>query len=100
MKAVRCLAIPLLATSPGLAFAGGVTATGLADIVVTDVEAGRRFGERLKVTLGLYNLLGEDASDIRYLYESRSPGEPAPVKDIHFHPVEPRTARLTVELGL
>jgi hypothetical protein len=37
------------------------------------------------------------ASDIDYFYASRLPGEPsAGVDDIHTHPAEPRTARLSV----
>ena len=67
---------------------------------LVNLEAGRRLTERLKLTLGVYNVFDEDASDIRYFYESRLPGEPAPVADIHFHPVEPRTFRLTAEVGL
>lgn len=67
---------------------------------LVNLEAGRRFGKRLKLTLGVYNAFDEDASDIRYFYESLLPGEPAPVEDIHFHPVEPRTVRLTVEAKL
>ena len=67
---------------------------------LVNLEAGRRIGERLRFTLGLFNALDEDASDIRYYYESQLPGEAAPVEDIHFHPVEPRTLRLTVTLGL
>ena len=66
---------------------------------LVNLEAGRRIGERLRLTLGLFNALDEDASDIRYYYESQLPGEAAPVTDIHFHPVEPRTLRLTVSLG-
>ncbi|HWN07613.1 MAG TPA: TonB-dependent receptor [Steroidobacteraceae bacterium] len=67
---------------------------------LVNLEAGRRFTERLKVTLGIYNVFDEDASDIRYFYESQLPGEPAPVADVHVHPVEPRTARLTVDFAL
>jgi outer membrane receptor protein involved in Fe transport len=67
---------------------------------LVNLEAGRRFGERLELTLGVYNAFDENASDIRYFYESQLPGEPAPVEDIHFHPVEPRTFRLTAEVRL
>lgn len=35
-------------------------------------------------------------NDITYLYESQLPGEAQPVSDIHFHPVEPRTFRVTL----
>jgi outer membrane receptor protein involved in Fe transport len=50
------------------------------------------------MTLGIdvLNLLDEEASDIEYLYESQLPGEPSPVEDIHFHPVEPREVRLHI----
>ena len=36
-------------------------------------------------------------NDITYFYESQLPGEAQAVEDRHFHPVEPRTLRLTVE---
>jgi hypothetical protein len=39
-------------------------------------------------------------NDITYFYESQLPGESAPVEDRHFHPVEPRTLRLTIETRL
>jgi len=67
---------------------------------LVNLEAGRRFGERLRISLGVFNAFDEDASDIRYFYESQLPGEAAPVEDIHFHPVEPRTFRLTVAMRL
>ena len=38
-----------------------------------------------------------DGNDITYFYESRLPGESQPVADRHFHPVEPRTLRITLE---
>ncbi len=50
-----------------------------------------------RVTLDGFNLLNRKASDIDYYYASRLPGEPADgVDDSHFHPVEQRTARLTL----
>ena len=63
---------------------------------LVNLEAGRRFG-RFAVSLAAYNLFDADDSDITYFYESRLPGESGPVNDRHFHPVEPRTLRLTVE---
>lgn len=60
----------------------------------------RRINDHLKLRLGVYNAFDSDASDIRYYYESQLPGEAAPVADVHFHPVEPRTVRLTVEARL
>jgi hypothetical protein len=44
-----------------------------------------------------YNVFDARDSDITYFYESRLPGEGSPVADRHFHPVEPRTLRLTLE---
>jgi outer membrane receptor protein involved in Fe transport len=70
------------------------------DSTLVNVEGGRRFGERLRVKLGVYNLFDSDASDIQYYYESQLPGEAAPVADIHLHPVEPRTLRLTLEMTM
>jgi hypothetical protein len=59
-----------------------------------------RLGYRLPFGLSLgvdvFNLLDEDAQDIAYFYESRvAPGAEAR-EDIHFHPAEPRTVRLTL----
>jgi len=46
--------------------------------------------------LEVLNLLDNDAHDIDYYYASRLPGEPEEgVEDLHYHPVEPRTVRLT-----
>ena len=64
---------------------------------VVNLEAGRRFGQRFSVALAAYNVFDSDDNDITYFYESQLPGESAPVADRHFHPVEPRTLRLTVE---
>lgn len=57
-----------------------------------------RIDEWWRVTLDGFNLLDRTASDIDYYYASRLPGEPAAgVNDIHFHPVEPRGFRLTLQ---
>lgn len=58
---------------------------------------GYDLGNGLRLAVEVFNLLDERASDIEYFYESRLPGEPEPVQDIHFHPAEPRSARLAVE---
>jgi len=47
-----------------------------------------------EVALDILNLFDRDDNDIEYFYESRLPGETEGVEDIHFHPVEPRQARL------
>jgi outer membrane receptor protein involved in Fe transport len=64
---------------------------------VVNLELGYRFSRRFAVSLAAYNLLDSNDNDITYFYESQLPGEDAPVEDRHFHPVEPRTLRLTVE---
>jgi outer membrane receptor protein involved in Fe transport len=64
---------------------------------LVNLEAGRRIGKRFSVALAAYNVLDSHDNDITYFYASRLPGESAPVEDRHFHPVEPRTLRLTVE---
>lgn len=57
--------------------------------------AGYRWGP-VTIELAVFNLLDSEDHDIDYFYESRLAGEPAAgVADVHFHPVEPRTARLT-----
>ncbi|NJM36720.1 MAG: TonB-dependent receptor plug domain-containing protein [Akkermansiaceae bacterium] len=49
-----------------------------------------------EVALDCLNLLGREDNDIEYFYESQLPGETSPVSDIHLHPAEPRTLRLSV----
>jgi outer membrane cobalamin receptor len=50
----------------------------------------------LRVELEGYNLANRRDSAIDYYYASRLPGETQPVDDIHFHPVESRSLRLTL----
>jgi outer membrane receptor protein involved in Fe transport len=64
---------------------------------VVNLEIGRRFGKRFSLALAAYNLFGSTDNDITYFYESQLPGEAQAAEDRHFHPVEPRTLRLTVE---
>jgi len=64
---------------------------------VINLELGYRISRRFSVSLAAYNLFDSQDNDITYFYESQLPGESAPVEDRHFHPVEPRTLRLTVE---
>ena len=46
------------------------------------------------VRVDVLNLLDSEDDDITYFYASRLTGEPAEgVEDLHFHPIEPRTAR-------
>jgi outer membrane receptor protein involved in Fe transport len=64
---------------------------------LTNLEVGYHISRRFAVSLAAYNLFDSDDNDITYFYESQLPGEGAPVEDRQFHPVEPRTLRLTVE---
>jgi len=48
------------------------------------------------LSLDVFNLFNSKASDIDYVYESRLRGEAAAVADRHFHPVEPRSLRVTL----
>lgn len=50
----------------------------------------------LRVEVEGYNLANRRDSAIDYYYASRLPGEAQPVDDIHFHPVESRSLRLTL----
>jgi outer membrane receptor protein involved in Fe transport len=67
-----------------------------APTTLVNLEAGYRISEALLVSASVFNIFDSDDNDITYFYESRLPGEAAPVEDIHFHPVEPRTVRVTV----
>jgi outer membrane receptor protein involved in Fe transport len=50
-----------------------------------------------EVSLDCLNLLGRNDDDIEYFYASRLPGEAAGgVDDIHLHPAEPRTFRISL----
>ncbi len=64
---------------------------------LVNARLGYRFANGLSLALEVFNLLDETASDIDYFYESRLPGEAAPVEDVHFHPAEKRSARLAME---
>jgi len=68
-----------------------------ASTVLAYGRIGYRINRNTRLTLDGFNLFNRQASDIDYYYQSRLAGEPAAgVNDIHFHPVEPRTVRLTL----
>ncbi|HEY6820941.1 MAG TPA: TonB-dependent receptor [Burkholderiales bacterium] len=57
--------------------------------------------KEIKLRIDVLNLLNRKVDDITYLYTSRLAGEPlGGVADKHFHPVEPRTLRLSLQLLL
>ena len=54
----------------------------------------------LKAQIEIFNVFDAKVSDIDYVYASRLPGEPAGgVEDVHFHPAQPRSARLALVYG-
>jgi len=66
-----------------------------------NLQGGYRLSKTVKLALDVFNLLNANDSDIDYFYTSRLPGEPvAGVADIHTHPTLPRTARISVIVGL
>ena len=68
-----------------------------APTTLASARLGYRLGPAWSVGLDAFNLFDRRASDIDYSYASRLRGEPAGgVDDVHFHPVEPRSLRLTV----
>ena len=61
------------------------------------LRVGYRLAPRTRVSVDVFNLFNRRASDIDYLYRSRLQGEAAAgVNDVHFHPVEPRSLRVTL----
>jgi len=61
------------------------------------LRAGYRLNRNWQLSVDVFNLFDRKVNDIEYYYASRLAGEPAEgVQDIHFHPGEPRTARLTL----
>jgi outer membrane receptor protein involved in Fe transport len=61
------------------------------------LRVGYKLTPDTKLALDVFNLFDRKASDIDYYYASRLPGEPSGgVNDIHFHPVEPRSFRVTL----
>ncbi len=61
------------------------------------LRAGYRIDKNLKLALDVFNLFDRKGSDIDYYCASRLKGEPAEgVNGTHFHPVEPRSLRLSL----
>ena len=61
------------------------------------LRVGYKIDKNLKLSLDVFNLFDSKGSDIDYYYASRLKGEPAEgVNDTHFHPVEPRSLRLSL----
>jgi len=56
---------------------------------------GYRIGKDMRIELEGFNLTNRRDSAIDYYYESRLANEAQAVEDIHFHPIEPRSFRLS-----
>ncbi|HSV84199.1 MAG TPA: TonB-dependent receptor plug domain-containing protein [Ramlibacter sp.] len=62
------------------------------------LRVGYRVTADTQLLLDVFNLFDRKASDVDYFYPSRLRGEPiGGVADRHFHPVEPRSVRLTLK---
>ena len=59
-------------------------------------RVGYKFNPKLKLELEGFNLTNRRDSAIDYYYPSRLKAESAPVTDVHFHPIESRSFRLTL----
>jgi len=66
---------------------------------LVNARVGYRFDKKARLALEVYNLFDREVSDIDYYYTSRLAGEAAAgVADIHTHPAEPRSFRLSLTL--
>lgn len=73
----------------------GSVAWGSSSLV--NARFGYDFSNGVSLALEVFNLLDAKDSDVEYFYASRLPGEPSGgVEDVHFHPLERRSARLVV----
>ena len=64
------------------------------------MQGGYKFSKRWKVRLDIFNLFNRKDHDIDYTYESRIKDRSGVLQDaieeIHFHPVDKRSSRLTL----
>ena len=65
--------------------------------VLVNAQATYALNPDWSVTLEVLDLFDSQDNDITYFYESQLPGETAPREDLHFHPVEPRSMRVTLQ---
>lgn len=70
---------------------------------LTNVKAAYRMGPNAELSLDVFNLLNQQASDVAYAYASRLPGEAAFAEGntpatLHLHPSLPRTLRVGLRL--
>jgi outer membrane receptor protein involved in Fe transport len=64
---------------------------------VVDGQVGYQVSPRIRLRIDAFNLFNAEVNDIAYFYTSRLRGEPpGGVDDVHFHPAEPRSFRVTL----
>ena len=64
-----------------------------------DLRVGYKLSDQARLWLDILNLLdNRSAHQIDYFYPSQLANEAAPVYDVHFHPVEPLSVRLTLSM--
>jgi outer membrane receptor protein involved in Fe transport len=68
--------------------------------LLVNARVGYKITETLTAQVDVFNLFDSRAHQIDYFYASQLPGETKPVYDTHFHPVEPRSARFTLNWSL
>ena len=64
--------------------------------VIFSARASYKVDAKTSVNFDVFNLFNRKSNDIEYYYPSQRCPTCAPEKDIHFHPAEPRTARLAL----
>ena len=71
-----------------------------AGSTLVNLNLGYRISPGVQVRIEVLNLFDRKLSDIDYFYASRLRGEAAAMNDIHTHPAEPRSLRLTLRMNL
>lgn len=64
--------------------------------LLLNAQALYQFNPSWSLGVEVLNLLDNSDNDITYFYESQLATETNPVEDIHFHPAEPRSVRVTL----
>ena len=65
-----------------------------------NAQASYQISDNVTLSLEAFNLTDSRDNDITYFYESQLKTEVQPLEDYHFHPVEPRSFRLTLDVSL
>jgi len=64
--------------------------------LLLNAQALYQFNPNWSLGVEVMNLLDNNDNDITYFYESQLATEASPAEDIHFHPAEPRSVRVTL----